>query len=146
MSLRVRHARDEGHDPVDTWAAHLGTDEHRRWANTASPLCLAQPDTLEGTQSYRSEPCRRDGRSMGEPDMMNTTTDLALPLSVPLAIRLHGDITERIARDRHKLAMLISLRAGLNAGPDLSEHLIATNIRDYENLLASLSQLLYGDS
>jgi hypothetical protein len=76
--------------------------------------------------------------------MMHTTTDLALPLTVPQAIRLHGLITERAARDRHKLDMLVAMRAAVTPEPDLSELLIAANLRDDDSLLDSLTRLLYG--
>jgi len=74
------------------------------------------------------------------------STDLSLPLSVPSAIRLHGYLTEHIARDRHKLDALATMRAGISDEPDLSEQLIAANIKSDGQLLADLSTLLYGDS
>lgn len=77
----------------------------------------------------------------------STRTGLTLPLTVPQAIRLHGDITERIARDRHKLDLLAAMRAAITSEPDpLSEGLLAANIRDYECLLARLGALLYGET
>lgn len=78
--------------------------------------------------------------------MIQTTPDrsLMLPLSVVDAIRLHGDLTERIARDRRKLDSLITIRAGITTEPAMAEGLLAANIRDNERLLADLTVLLYG--
>ena len=71
-------------------------------------------------------------------------TDINLPLNVPSAIRLHGDVTQKLAAWRHKLALLIELR--LIAGepdPHESEALVAEAIRDYETMLADLEARLY---
>ena len=71
-------------------------------------------------------------------------TDLMLPLSVPDAIRMHGYMTEKIARNRNKLDSLAIIRGSVTPEPDLSERWIEDNIRSDTQVLARLEKLLYG--
>jgi len=73
-----------------------------------------------------------------------TRPAIRLPLTVPDAIRLHGYLTTTIARDTHKLNLLVSLRIGITDTPDLSEELIAANIRNNGKVLDTLTALIYG--
>ena len=70
--------------------------------------------------------------------------DLALPLSVSDAIRFHGYLTEKIARDRNKLDALTIIRGSITPEPDLSERWIEDNIKSDTEVLARLEKLLYG--
>jgi hypothetical protein len=70
--------------------------------------------------------------------------DLALPLTVPQAIRLHGIYTEQIARDRHKLDSLRIIRGRVTPEPDLSEEWLADNIRSDRLVLGRLEKIIYG--
>lgn len=73
-------------------------------------------------------------------------TGLNLNLNAVEGIRLHGLITERIERDRKKLALLAELRAGIIDEPDVSELMVADAIRDFDRVLDRLSIILYGET
>ena len=73
-----------------------------------------------------------------------TATDIALPLSVPRAIRLHGIVTERLAAARHNLDLLVLMRGTITDIPDVSEEILSDAIRDYDRILADLDPILYG--
>jgi len=77
-------------------------------------------------------------------DIAAQRSAIMLPLSVPDAIRLHGYLTTTIARDTHKLNLLVSLRIGITDTPDLSEDLLAANIRNDGKVLDNLTMLIYG--
>jgi hypothetical protein len=74
----------------------------------------------------------------------NNRTTLELPLTVPQAIRWHGWLTEKIARDKNKLVMLVEMRKALTDEPNEVEDLLAAVIIDDERLVDRLGDLVFG--
>lgn len=71
--------------------------------------------------------------------MIETPT---LDLSVPELIRLHGDVTDKLAQLKHKLDLLTALRTGITDEPDISEDWIRDAIGQYERMQGKIAAQL----
>jgi len=83
-------------------------------------------------------------REAAEYEQATRRTNLSLPITVPQAIRLHGYLTEKIARDGRKLETLAVLRGAFSTDPNEVEDILSATITDDRRLLDALGGLLYG--